>query len=1334
MGNYCSSGQNKKDKDNLSQKSEDSPTYQKQGSKNKKNKEKTYLKEAPLVDPEPTSDISNFNAPPNAQNTNNGINITSDVTKPTAKAFQNTLSTYDSTSGSPLTTDAPCELPAESKTQNLPSNLISIYGKTSLSSRRTENDCKIVLYALAATEHKGEKNVLKSLYAELQRYCASRGFELQLCDLHEESENFLDPTCWVNEPLEARGGHHLAAECLSEITRYSNTAYIIPVLFLGTSLGSPLLPLTIESQDFAGAISTTAEGSDERKLLETWYILDDKAEPMCYRLKTQNVTANNDTTTELQNLYKIITDIFSKELRDSYLTTVIEQEINNMVFINQELSKRCIWIHTGALPNKNLDETSSESSIAVEMNRRLNNIQLELKNQLNDKNLIRIPPTVQISNDQLATSLKSLIVANIDNIISDHYAKFQIPYCTYGVDRNLLAEIEAVKQHSQYLSRNCANFEIMDKIKQYITTSSSSEPLIIYGPVGCGKSVLSAKVEHYIHTWSPECCFILRYAGLTAISSSVKSLVGSVTEQIYYYTNVQPYNGPHTLEAYATTLIECIDASKYQVVILIDSLDEALELDDLNWLPTKLNDKVKVIITTATSSKKVDSVDKCESSDAILWHLKDRISKLNFVHLNQFSDQKWNEVLSTSYGGGDFFSVNPQLQLPDAWKQCMEKIPLQAKLFWWFAWLGEFNLNDTSLTATSNKMFQMLECKFGEAIIKYVVSLLIASRDGLHETEIIELLKQSKLVDDPNVERLWTNISWIMSRGPILLQINRVRFMDNKLKKVACTRYANDIQSAHTILYQFYKSQPNEYIDTKGKYQWFNQQKFNELPYHAFIVDASSYPQSLYLTDLNWIQTKLKATKCVQCILNDIYLIEPSSRTKLKHLDIMQHFLETYIQPINYDADQFYPLFKHYLTTCAISDNTIEADAICKKWIQDFDAISISFLDILNNPIDGTGDEDTNVGYDLICNLGGNGYFVASLNTQSEEIRVWDVPRSKQVRILKGIPQPTALCPVANHGAAVLCRREIKVIDLNKGELRVTLKGVMNQKMPYFAYCNDAQHLVCLSRNRMYVNLMNLESGDCITTFKAGEDRFLNSLLVSGDGRILVCGDETQKPFPLLVWHLSQRKLLYDLRIPHHDFITSLSAITHEGAYVSVVTKELNEAAPNFIVVYDLQSGTLFKKWKPSCNTVSLSISQTNACVIAGLEDARILIWDLVTGNCKYVLVGHTAPVTLLKLDPTGSILLSADKSGRDRSVRLWELSTGKSIAVHTPPKKITTCEILPLGKYIVLALENEPNLVTLELKNCKINQISNNIGADDNNDGDEIYGDAEFNGKTFQL
>lgn len=132
-----------------------------------------------------------------------------------------------------------------------------------------------------------------------------------------------------------------------------------------------------------------------------------------------------------------------------------------------------------------------------------------------------------------------------------------------------------------------------------------------------------------------------------------------------------------TIESYATKFKECVAESKYQVVILIDSLDEALELDDLSWLPTKLSDKVKIIITTATTSSKIDNIEMCGTNDTVLWNLKDRISKQNFVHLKPFSAQKWDELLSC---GGDFFSVNAQLRLPETWKNCNDKIPLQAKV------------------------------------------------------------------------------------------------------------------------------------------------------------------------------------------------------------------------------------------------------------------------------------------------------------------------------------------------------------------------------------------------------------------------------------------------------------------------------------------------------------------------------------------------------------------------------------------------------------------------------------------------------------------------------
>ncbi|CAG0918260.1 unnamed protein product [Notodromas monacha] len=118
-----------------------------------------------------------------------------------------------------------------------------------------------------------------------------------------------------------------------------------------------------------------------------------------------------------------------------------------------------------------------------------------------------------------------------------------------------------------------------------------------------------------------------------------------------------------------------------------------------------------------------------------------------------------------------------------------------------------------------------------------------------------------------------------------------------------------------------------------------------------------------------------------------------------------------------------------------------------------------------------------------------------------------------------------------------------------------------------------------------------MESGDCISTFKVGEDRFLNSLVVSENGKICVCGDETQKPFPLLVWDLEKRKLVFDLRIPHHEFLTHLMAITKEGHYVACACEEIDGNEAMFIVVYDLQNGTQFKRLKPGKPMVALAIS-----------------------------------------------------------------------------------------------------------------------------------------------
>lgn len=43
------------------------------------------------------------------------------------------------------------------------------------------------------------------------------------------------------------------------------------------------------------------------------------------------------------------------------------------------------------------------------------------------------------------------------------------------------------------------------------------------------------------------------------------------------------------------------------------------------------------------------------------------------------------------------------------------------------------------------------------------------------------------------------------------------------------------------------------------------------------------------------------------------------------------------------------------------------------------------------------------------------------------------------MRTLKGVPQPSSICPVGEHGVAVLCKREIRVLDLDEGVFKVSI-------------------------------------------------------------------------------------------------------------------------------------------------------------------------------------------------------------------------------------------------------------------------------------------------------
>ena len=119
-----------------------------------------------------------------------------------------------------------------------------------------------------------------------------------------------------------------------------------------------------------------------------------------------------------------------------------------------------------------------------------------------------------------------------------------------------------------------------------------------------------------------------------------------------------------------------------------------------------------------------------------------------------------------------------------------------------------------------------------------------------------------------------------------------------------------------------------------------------------------------------------------------------------------------------------------------------------------------------------------------------------SVCPENGEVTVWNIHHQEAVRGLRGLPEPKDIRMIDSFKAVILSGRELRLYNLDEGTEDCRLKGVLNLKMPFFGVL-DADHTVALSRNRMYVNIIKNTTGDVEATFKVGEDRFLDSLLVS---------------------------------------------------------------------------------------------------------------------------------------------------------------------------------------------------------------------------------------------
>ncbi|XP_059471798.1 NACHT domain- and WD repeat-containing protein 1 isoform X2 [Neocloeon triangulifer] len=1245
----------------------------------------------------------------------------------TATAVPNKTNTAQSKISSKEEKQRPKEPPLSSELLKFPGHLAKLLtGRAPDSSKPIKKTHKIALYVCAADSQDCcvEKGVLHNfVYPELRSICRGKGYELHIVDLH-----------WKTA-LEKQQDHEFPELCLGELARQSEIAYVIPIIFLNDSLGTPLLPKTIEKQDFEFALNS----AENKELLQKWYKLDSHAQPPCYRLQPigshipgvkeegENEVALNEWRLEIERILAVMVEVFPAELRDTYLTTVVEQEVHNTVLMSQELAKRSIWVWRASAP-QSADDAAEISTGLVEQRRRLEILQDNLKGQLAEKHIIRVQARDPEAEQQkqyaqdLAEKLDAHLQTAVTKIISEDLAKDPLKSCL-GVSGELFQELVQQANYCQKAAQcNINREEVLQHVKNYILESSTT-PLVLHGPKGCGKSALVAKAFQAIKVWQPEAYKIIRFTGLTPASGTMEQLLLSIVMQCSVLAGCEDWYCPHSVSTYGELLPKLLASasSRNPLIIMIDGIDQVRSFgcQSCEWLPENLPENLKLVLSVDEDSEMFQTIQAKVSDPTKL------------VKVPQLGKTEAKSILMSAVVQYNH-SINKQIQdfVRNSVMECT--LPLYIKILSWQTslWVDKEHtiLPKGNVKDQFHALLEELETILGQVRIKKALSLISASKFGLCDSEMLDLLAQDSVYHSEKTYVPWAPacLFWAQLNKYLapFLEWTRVsggycvrRWRDISFQQAVSDRYMDEdsTREAHEKLEHYFSKgvviadglsarivqQPNK--DT----ELYNIRKLVELPYQTFAVSGSI--EERFLLDEEWLLDKVCGADVYQTL--EDFALEGSG----DEAATLRKCLEESSQALAYDGRQLWAQLH-----LRLSHISLEGQPRLQRLQSMCAAPPIASL----MPLGPLEPSDEPQPINLITRLPEMVRFVCTLATEKGEVVIWDVCTGRQIRTLTNVPQPSAIKLIDWRRCVVLCRRELTVFDLDQGQLLKRLKGVMNQKMPYFGL-HDEHHLVALSRNRMYINLMNLETGDCVTTFKAGEDRFLDSLLVSKDGRILVCGDETQKPFPLLVWSLTSRKLMYDLRIPHHDFVTSLAAITDEGHYVCSVCKEVDEPSPNFIIVYDLQSGTLFKKWKPGVNTVSIAISSSqDKFVISGHEDSQILVWDLTTGNCRHTLSGHTAPVTMLRLDSTGSFFLSTDSLCRDRSLRLWNLSSGTCIAVFTPDYPFTACELANGGRAVILAIKGQAGILTLHLKSTQEEEESQ----------EQTYGDSEMDGQVVTL